>query len=122
MESNVIGTKIRDSLVIALPADLAGGRLDEVRGVTLNHVGSSHPKSVIFECSGLRYLDTEEFEGLRQLSESVVMLGARTCLIGLSAGIVKYLALSDVNLDGIKAFLGLDEALDYFSRVSEDHV
>lgn len=107
--------------MIALPTDLAGGRLDEVRGVTLDHVNTSHPKSVIFECSGLRYLDTEEFEGLRQLSESVVMLGAKTGFIGLGAGIVKYLALADVNLNGIKAFLGLDEALDYFAHAREDH-
>lgn len=118
MQSTVIGTRIRDNLVVALPVDLAGGRLNEVRMVTLEHISTSQPKAVIFECSGLRYLDQEEFEGLRQLSESVVMLGAKTGFIGLGAGVVKYLALTDANLTGVKAFLGLDDALAYFSRNS----
>lgn len=118
MQSTVIGTRIRDNLVVALPVDLAGERLDEVRQVTLEHISLCQPKAVIFECSGLRYLDKEEFEGLRQLSESVVILGAKTGFIGLGAGIVKYLVLADANLTGVKAFLGLDDALAYFSHNS----
>ncbi len=116
MQGAVTGTRVRDNLVVTLPTDLSGDTLAQVRDVTLHQVHNDRPSAVILECSAVSYMDTHEFDELRAISDVVAVLGARTCFAGLRPGIVKHLVLSDVNLDGVRAFLGLNEALDHLAR------
>ena len=113
LQGAVTGTRVKDNLVVTLPADLSGDVLAQVREVTLHQLRDDRPSAVILECSAVSYMDTHEFEELRAISGTIAVLGARTCFTGLRAGIVKHLVLSDANLDGVRAFLGLNEALDH---------
>ncbi len=112
----VTGTRVRDNLVVTLPADLSGDALEQVRQVTLHQVHGNRPLAVILECSAVSYMDAHEFSELRAIASVVAVLGARTCFAGLRPGIVKHLVLSDADLTGIQGFLGLNEALDYLAR------
>ena len=120
IQGTVTGTRIKDNLVVTLPADLSGETIEQARQVTLHQVHGNRPLAVILECSAVSYMDKHEFGELRAISSVVAVLGARTCFAGLRAGIVKHLVLSDADLSGVQAFLGLNEALDYLSRLTRN--
>ncbi len=115
----VTGTRVKDNLVVTLPADLSGDALAQIREVTLHQLHDDRPSAVILECSGVSYMDTREFEELRAICGTIAVLGARTCFTGLRPGIVKHLVLSDANLSGVRAFLGLNEALDHLAQLEQ---
>lgn len=116
LHANVTGTRVNDNLVMTLPADLAGNVIDQVRDMALRQVQGSRLSAVIFECSAVSYMDLHEFEALREISRVVSVLGARPYFAGLRPGIVKYLVLSDANLEEVRAFLGLNEVLEHLAR------
>lgn len=118
LHGTVTGTHVNDNLVVALPADLSGGALEKVRQLTLDRVHDDQLAAVILECSAVSYMDAQEFVELCQIADVISVLGARSCFVGLRPGIVKHLVLSDVKVDGIRAFLGLNEALDYLARTA----
>lgn len=122
MQATVTATRVKDNLVVTLPADLSGGTLTQLRDVALQQVQGTQLTAVILECSAVNYMDTHEFEELRTIAAVIAVLGARTCFAGLRPGIVKHLVLSDTKLDGVQAFLGLNEALDHLARATPaDH-
>ncbi len=118
LPGTVTGTRVNDHLVVALPADLSGDVLEQVREMTLDQVRADRIGVVILECTAVRYMDVHEFTELHTIADVITVLGARTCFVGLRPGIVKHLVLSDVDLSRVRAFLGLNEALDYLSRTS----
>lgn len=119
---SVTATRVKNNLVVTLPADLSGSVLEQLRQVTLGQVHQQRLTAVIFECSAVHYMDLHEFEQLCTTARTVRVLGSQPCLVGLRAGIVKYLVQSNADCAGIRAFLDLNEALDYFAGFSEADV
>jgi len=118
LPGTVTGTRVNDHLVVSLPSDLSGEVLEQVRQMTLHQVRSDRLGVVIFECTAVRYMDVHEFTELHTIADVITVLGAQTIFVGLRPGIVKHLVLSDVDLSRVRAFLGLNEALDYLARTS----
>lgn len=119
---SVTATRVRNNLVVTLPADLSGSVLEQLRQVTLGQVQQQRLTAVILECSAVHYMDLHEFEQMCALIRTVQVLGPQPCLVGLRAGIVKYLVQSNADCAGIRAFLDLNEALDHFAGASEPGV
>lgn len=119
LQSTVTATNIKNNLVVTLPVDLSGGALDRVRSVTLDAIQDNSIVAVIFECSALNYIDANEFDTLKSIGSMSVILGAEPILTGLKTEIIKYLILTDIDCSGIRAFLGLNEALDYLEQVQQ---
>lgn len=109
--TSVTGTRVEDCLVVTLSRDLGGDTLDQARKVTLDGVQSGGASAVIVDASGVPFMDSHEFDGLRRLMHMAELLGARCMLVGLRPGIVMHLMSCDANVDGLRAMLGLDEAL-----------
>jgi anti-anti-sigma regulatory factor len=108
---SVTSTRISDCLIVTVPDDLGGAQMDRLRDVTLNAIHGVSTRAVIFELSGLRFLDSEEFSGLKSIAHMTERLGSSLIFVGLHPGIVAHLVQADADLGGIKAELGLSEAL-----------
>ena len=109
--TSVTGTRVEDCLVVTVSRDLGGGTLDEIRRVTLEGVQRDGASGVILEVSGVPFMDSHEFQDLRRVMHMAELLGARCMLVGLRPGIIMHLMDSDVDVRGLRAVLGLDEAL-----------
>ena len=48
---------------------------------------------------------------LRKIARMAEMLGAKVIFVGLKPGIIVHLLEADADVHGVRAFLGLDEAL-----------
>ena len=122
LQSTVTATNIKNNLVVTLPVDLSGSNLDQVRSVTLDAIQESTIHAVIFECSSMKFIDANEFDALKSICDMSDVLGAKPILTGLRPEIIKYLILADLDCSGIRAFLGLNEALDYLEQVNQYQV
>lgn len=109
--TSVTGTRVRDCLVVTVSQDLSGNMLDEVRRVALEGIQRDGAQSAIFELSAVPFMDTHEFEDLRKIARMAEMLGARVIFVGLKPGIIMHLLSADADVSGVRACLGLDEAL-----------
>jgi len=108
---SITSTRISDCLIVTVPDDLGGTQMDMLRDATLNAIHGISTRAVIFELSGLRFLDSEEFSGLKSIAHMTERLGSTSIFVGLHPGIVAHLVQADADLGGIKAKLGLSEAL-----------
>lgn len=107
----VISTRINDCLIVTVPDDLGGQQMDALRDATLKAIHGVSTRAVIFELSGLSYMDSEEFTGLKAIARMTERLGSRPMFVGLRPGIVAHLVQADAALEGLQAALGLSEAL-----------
>ena len=57
-------------------------------------------------------MDQHEFGQLQEIAAMLRLLGCRTVLVGLSAGLVAYLVSNDVNTSGLETERGLEDALE----------
>lgn len=108
---SVTSTRISDCLIVTVPDDMGGSQMDALRRTTLEAIHGVATRAVIFELSGLRFLDSEEFNALKSIAQMTQRLGSCPIFVGLRPGIVAHLVQSDADLSGIKAEIGLDEAL-----------
>ena len=76
----------------------------------LERIGRTHASGVILDLSGVEIMDADEFESLRRASEMARIMGARSIMVGLQAGIVAALVDLDVNIEGVEATLDLESA------------
>ncbi len=116
-ENVVTATRVKRNLVVTLPVDLCGGALDQVRSIALDAIQNDSIIAVIFECSPLKFIDIDEFYVLKSIFSMSDVLGAVPILTGLKPEIIKYLIFSDADCTGIRAFLSLNEALDYLEQI-----
>ena len=105
-------TAVKGCLVATLHADLHDQAFEQIRNATLDKVVGTGAISVIFDMSAVRLLDCHEYAKLGQLLEMLRLLGCRTMLVGISAGVVAYLVSQDVDIRHIHAERGLEEAFD----------
>ncbi|MBU9697537.1 STAS domain-containing protein [Rhodobacteraceae bacterium HSP-20] len=114
-DRSVVRTRVNDCLVITAPPDLGQGRLQELERLTIDALCEQKATAVIFELTGVNYMDVQEFHDLRTVATLVRHLGARTVFVGLRPGIISHLVKSDADISGIQGALGLDDALALFA-------
>lgn len=112
-------TRVGSALVVTLPRELDDVALHGLRLDLLERVRRARVRWVVFEASGLELVDADEFAQLSTVARSASWLGARTALVGLSAGLVGYLVDEGVDTSAFRAYAGLDEALAAIGAASE---
>ena len=103
---------VNRALIITLPSDLGFGLMDAIKLKVRQGLETHSAKALILECSGVELMDRTEFDQLRSIAQMVRLHGLTTYLVGLNPWIASYLADQDVELTGIHARRGLDEALE----------
>lgn len=106
----------RDCVVASIQVDLSEEVLDQFRTDLLELIGSSGASGVILDLSGVEVMDFQDFDALRRTAAMADLMGARTVLSGLNAGVVSSLVELEADTEDVVAALDLDEAF----RVMEE--
>jgi rsbT antagonist protein RsbS len=102
--------------VASIQVDLSEEVLDQFRIDLLELIGSSGANGVILDLSGVEVMDFQDFDALRRTMAMARLMGSRTILSGLKAGVVSSLVELEADTEDIVAALDLDDAF----RVMED--
>lgn len=101
---------VAGSLVATLQFDLNRRLLNNLQDEVLGKLQETGARSLLLDCSALTMMDSEDFEGLKRMTDMAKLMGTTTVFVGLRAGIVSSLVELDVDLDGIHAALTLEDA------------
>lgn len=108
-----LSTRIRNKLVVTMPAEAGPDTFEAVQSLTLTSIQQRHTSAVIFDCAAVSFMDVEEFEQLCRAAAMVQALGSTPYLAGLRADTVMFLVQADAATCRIRAFPGVDEALNH---------
>lgn len=100
----------RQCVVASIQVDLSEEVLRQFRSDLLNLIQSAGARGVILDVSGVDILDLEDFEALKKTMDMAALMGARSIVSGLHAGVVSSLVQLNADTDSVEAALNLDEA------------
>ncbi len=103
---------MRGCLVVSIQIDLDDAVLERFKNELLEKLRYTQVGGVIFDISGLDLLDAHEFSGLRACMAMSQLMGTRTILVGVNAGIASSLVDLDVDVANLTATRTLERALD----------
>ena len=112
IEAPAVPIQVNRGVVLAsVQTELADAVLARLRADLLQRLHDSGVTDVILDLSGVRAMDSHEFQGLRALVQVCGIMGARTVLAGLRPGVVSALVLAGADVDGLDSAIDLDQAL-----------
>jgi anti-anti-sigma regulatory factor len=115
-ESGPVVTQVGTSLVVTLPRELSDATLAALRSQVMERLQRGRMRELVFEASGLDVIDAAEFRALAAVARGASWLGVRPLLVGLSAGIVRYLVDVGADASDFDTFRTLDDALVAIAR------
>ena len=92
-------SRIRSRLLVTLQGDLSPEVHERLRTELLEAVRRHRIRTLIVDLSAVQLMDLSDVNMLQQTAQMAGLMGARTCLIGLSAGITRCLSPSAVRKD-----------------------
>jgi rsbT antagonist protein RsbS len=98
----------RGVVVASIQVDLDDDVLARFREDLLERIHASGSQGVILDVSGLATLDSAEFAALRRIMAMTSLMGAKSVLVGLQAGVVSALIETGADVDGLRAAIDLD--------------
>ena len=110
-EGSVIPLQVsRGCVVASIQVDLTDEVLRRFRDELLARVQSSGADGIILDLSGIEVLDDADFEALHRTMTMGRLMGARTVVCGLRAGVVAALVELGCETEDIVASYNLDDA------------
>lgn len=100
----------RQCVVASIQVDFSEEVLKQFRVDLLELIQTAGARAVILDVSGVEILDLEDFEALKKTMDMAALMGARSIVSGLHAGVVSSLVQLNADTDSIEAALNLDEA------------
>jgi rsbT antagonist protein RsbS len=108
---------ISGCLVASIQLDLTTELLRRFQQDLLQRIKSTGVSAVILDVTGVEIMDVDDYELLRRSMAMASIMGARSILVGLRAGIVASLIALDANVDGVEAAADVDDALQRLQSV-----
>ena len=115
----------RQCVVASIQVDLTAEVLQQFRADLLELLHESGSRGVILDVSGVQIMDYEDFEVLRRTMAMAALMGARTVVTGLRAGVVSSLVELGADTEDIVAALDLDDAfrvMDELRSAADDEL
>lgn len=103
---------IQGCLVASVQVELTDDLLREFQQELLERIGTSHVQGVVLDVSGVKVMDSLDFEVLRDTMTMASIMGARPIIVGIRPGIVSALIDMDVDVSRVCAALNVDDALN----------
>ena len=111
METSGVAMNVVDGwLVATLQVDLNRRVLEAFQEEVLHKLQNTGARGLIFDCSAVELLDSEDFAHLKRTTSMASLMGTRSVFVGLSPGIVSSLVELDVDLEGVQGALSLEDA------------
>ena len=109
----------RDYVVASIQIDLSEEVLKQFRSDLLESLRSSGARGAILDLSGVRIMDSADFEELRRTMAMAAVMGAKPVVCGLQAGVVAALVDLGADIDGIDAARDLDGAFELLDTLED---
>ncbi len=106
---------IQGCLVASVQVELTDDLLREFQQELLERIGRSHVQGVVLDVSGVKVMDTLDFEMLCDTMKMASIMGATPIIVGIRPGIVSALIDMDVDVSRVSAGLNVDDALKMLS-------
>ncbi len=97
---------VQGQLLVHAPSAFTPEVLNSLADSILNALSTQRCDIIILDLSNTNYLDKEEFYALKRLAHMAELMGPQLVLVGLNAGIVRYLI--DTNVDTSKLIITRD--------------
>jgi anti-anti-sigma factor len=112
-------TQLKHSTIINIGNELSDAMLANLRDLILSQINEYHNKYVILILSGLKFMDSDEYSSLLQISKMAEILGAKTVFVGLNPGIIMHLINQDIDIQGIKSYHIFNDALEALGIIDD---
>lgn len=107
-------------LIASIQVDLNQRVLEQFQQDLLDKIRSTQSKMVVLDVSGVEIIDREEFIALRKSMEMAQLMGSRTMIVGIRAGIACALLDYDIDFGDLETALTLDQAFEILLPVIKE--
>ena len=110
-------SSVKGSLMLTLPSSISDEFIEQIKILVANEAKKTRSRAVIFDFSATKIMDCSEFIDLKNMANSLQLLGVVPLFVGLSPGIVVHLINNDVYFSGISALINIEAAYDYLDKL-----
>lgn len=113
--SGISITKVQGILLVTMQPDLDSDQFQDLTTLLGEKVAKDRPKAVVLDFSTVQLLSHSEYERIYSMLLSLHLLGPQVAISNLCREVVLYLAESEAIHPEIRFFLGIEDAMHYFS-------
>ena len=97
------------NLLVTLPAGIHAAALRRLSPDLFNEVAESGRSQVVFDCSSVEVMDSEDLQELERMGQVLRMMGRRATVCGMRPGVAFTAAVLEVELKALEFVGTLDE-------------
>lgn len=101
-----------EHLLVPIQGEVSDQQTTELSRAVLENIETSETRNLLLDVSGVAFIDSHLCATLARLAASARLMGVNTVMSGLSPEIVLTLTTMDVDLEGIRTTLCLEDALE----------
>jgi rsbT antagonist protein RsbS len=117
IDSETAMSTIRGCLVVTLQGELYDDTLMKIRTAILQKIQAAKVRGMILDLSTVRALDSHAFKFLADTARMTSLLGVANVFVGLQPGVVSSLIDLEVEIDGIRAALTMEDGFEQIQNV-----
>ncbi|MEL6330789.1 MAG: STAS domain-containing protein [Planctomycetota bacterium] len=110
---------VRGCVIASVQIELGDEILRVFQQDLLEELRRTRARAVILDLSGVEILDTSDYRSIHRTLRMSRLMGAEPIIVGLRAGIAASLAELGAELDEVRAFGSLAQAIDLVDRRAE---
>ena len=108
---------VRGCLVVTLQEELYAGTLTKIRTDVLQKIQATKVRGMLLDLSTVRVVDSPAFNSLADTARMASLLGAASVFVGLQPGVVSSLVDLDVDIDGVRAALTMEDGFEQIQNL-----
>lgn len=114
-ESTIVLQPVGDLVIVPLRGPIHHELLNELSAKVLDYLLNKGARGIILDMAGVEILDEQDFNDLRKVAQSALLMGAPVALAGIRPGVAVGLTMLGVEDDWIRATRTVELAMDGFS-------
>lgn len=108
---------LQGCLVVTLQGELYADRLMKIRTDILQKIQATKARGMVLDLSTVRVLDSPAFNSLAGTARMASLLGVANVFVGLQPGVVSSLVDLEIDIDGIRAALTVEDGFEQIQNL-----
>jgi len=121
IDSETAMSMVRGCLVITLQGELYDGALVRIRRDIMEKIQATKVRAMILDLSTVRVLDSLAFSFLADTARMTSLMGVANVFVGLQPGVVSSLVDLEVDINGIRAALTMEDGFELIQNFLSIH-
>lgn len=115
-DSSIVVVKIRDILMVTMPADADDSVIASLQGKVLASIEQSEAKALVLDISAVETLDSFFARTISETALMVKLMGGRTIIAGMRAAVAITATQLGLGLRQVDTALNVERALDLLEK------